>query len=1065
MMAISLLVGMFTGVGSAAWSTAAGASTSAVTLNMTSGTFIVKNGTPTKLPTPASVKGTVDSTTGVITNATLTIPAWHESHTGSTETVSLFEPTKGSGSGSINYAGTVTYTDTLSLEVHITSPITYHCIATPIHVTLDSTSPYNTSTHDVTLKNPGSFTIPNFSSSTCSLAASTLDKAFAGSTGNFLVLNLHGTLPEPPPPAATSTTTLSASPTSPQLQGTTVTLKATVKKSTGAPATTATGTVNFKNGSTVIGTGTVSGGTASFTTSNLPKGTNKLTAVYSGNSTYKGSTSNSLTYVISPKPTVSVAGLPKTVSGRSATFHTFTVTVTDPSNGVRFTTAFLTLSFAGLRHTAPAVEKVEYKDSTGAWCTLLDYREVVTTLSGYFAGAGSSCSYTFPASFSVVPGTPLVVDVRVAFPSTPTFPTTGLYGTQTVKATLSTGTCTASTKCTAVAPLSGPAAPVGSSTVTVVPATPIASASELYNGRASQTKLRQTFALGLASRVAPSSSVTTFFLPAPAGKVSYAIDGTTVGTGTITTKTGSDGLTKAILYNTESLSIGAHQLKATYLPETYTGHTIYQSSSYTYTFTVVAAPSGTRFTCHVSGIATGVVTAYVTASGTAPRATLATSTKHATVSNVDVTLVADPAVGAIYYNTNAGATLGFAPTGSTNAAAGKITFTGTTASSTAITGTWSGLSTSVPVMRGESLGTRVTTGVNRILFEGGLTGWTCIPRTASTFAPIATTIIAGTTLSVSPAGSAAYGVPITLTATVYPQPATGGTPSQVQFFDGSASLGAALVSTSGPNIGTASFTTSNLAAGAHSLIATWTGDPSTSIPYNASKTITYIVETAPVTAPAVTAQPMSQTVAVGQTATFTAAASGTPAPTVQWQVETPTSSTWTNVAGATSSTLAFTAVTSESANKYRAVFMNAGGSSTSTAATLTVTPGNSSVGYWEVASDGGLFAFGNAQFYGSMGGKPLNAPIVGMAPTPTGKGYWEVASDGGLFAFGNAQFYGSTGGVPLSKPIVGLAATPTGHGYWEVASDGGLFTFGSAQFDGSLGGTPLNEPIVGMAVS
>ncbi len=69
-----------------------------------------------------------------------------------------------------------------------------------------------------------------------------------------------------------------------------------------------------------------------------------------------------------------------------------------------------------------------------------------------------------------------------------------------------------------------------------------------------------------------------------------------------------------------------------------------------------------------------------------------------------------------------------------------------------------------------------------------------------------------------------------------------------------------------------------------------------------------------------------------------------------------------------------------------------------------------------------------------MGGKPLNKPIVGMTATPTGKGYWEVASDGGLFAFGSAQFYGSMGGKPLNQPIVGMTATSTGKGYWEVAS-------------------------------
>jgi len=119
-------------------------------------------------------------------------------------------------------------------------------------------------------------------------------------------------------------------------------------------------------------------------------------------------------------------------------------------------------------------------------------------------------------------------------------------------------------------------------------------------------------------------------------------------------------------------------------------------------------------------------------------------------------------------------------------------------------------------------------------------------------------------------------------------------------------------------------------------------------------------------------------------------------------------------------------------------------------------------GYWEVASDGGIFAFGDANFYGSMGAKPLNQPVVGMAATPDGKGYWEVASDGGLFAFGDANFYGSMGAKPLDKPVVAMAATPDGKGYWEVASDGGVFAFGDANFYGSMGGKPLNAPIVGM---
>ncbi len=79
-------------------------------------------------------------------------------------------------------------------------------------------------------------------------------------------------------------------------------------------------------------------------------------------------------------------------------------------------------------------------------------------------------------------------------------------------------------------------------------------------------------------------------------------------------------------------------------------------------------------------------------------------------------------------------------------------------------------------------------------------------------------------------------------------------------------------------------------------------------------------------------------------------------------------------------------------------------------------------GYWEVASDGGIFSYGDATFYGSMGGKHLNKPIVGIAANPTGGGYWEVASDGGIFSFGDAAFLGSTGGIVLNQPMVGIAA-------------------------------------------
>ncbi len=161
--------------------------------------------------------------------------------------------------------------------------------------------------------------------------------------------------------------------------------------------------------------------------------------------------------------------------------------------------------------------------------------------------------------------------------------------------------------------------------------------------------------------------------------------------------------------------------------------------------------------------------------------------------------------------------------------------------------------------------------------------------------------------------------------------------------------------------------------------------------------------------------------------------------------------------------------------------------------------GPDSQGYTEVASDGGLFTFGSP-FYGSMGGQPLNKPMVGGAQVTGAPGYWTVASDGGVFSFGDAGFYGSTGGnrtstrrssvwrrprtgwaigwLPLTgassptamrattdleeandstQPIVGMAATPDGKGYWLVAADGGIFSYGDAVFFGSTGSITLEQ--------
>jgi hypothetical protein len=109
-------------------------------------------------------------------------------------------------------------------------------------------------------------------------------------------------------------------------------------------------------------------------------------------------------------------------------------------------------------------------------------------------------------------------------------------------------------------------------------------------------------------------------------------------------------------------------------------------------------------------------------------------------------------------------------------------------------------------------------------------------------------------------------------------------------------------------------------------------------------------------------------------------------------------------------------------------------------------------GYYLLGRDAGLWGFGNESYLTYLG-TPYTLGIatdsVAMAVTPDGGGSLFSSRDGGVFAFGDAAFHGSMGGRSLNAPIVGIATSPTGHGYWEAASDGGVFSFGDATFEGS----------------
>ncbi len=123
-------------------------------------------------------------------------------------------------------------------------------------------------------------------------------------------------------------------------------------------------------------------------------------------------------------------------------------------------------------------------------------------------------------------------------------------------------------------------------------------------------------------------------------------------------------------------------------------------------------------------------------------------------------------------------------------------------------------------------------------------------------------------------------------------------------------------------------------------------------------------------------------------------------------------------------------------------------------------------GYWLAAADGGIFAFGDAGYFGSIPGlgiaptgstgvaEHLVQPIVAMVPSVDDAGYLMVASDGGVFAFGDAHFAGSCPGIGgCNGRVIALLPDASGLGYWLITSSGAVYTFGDAPYDGGAGGT------------
>lgn len=226
------------------------------------------------------------------------------------------------------------------------------------------------------------------------------------------------------------------------------------------------------------------------------------------------------------------------------------------------------------------------------------------------------------------------------------------------------------------------------------------------------------------------------------------------------------------------------------------------------------------------------------------------------------------------------------------------------------------------------------TGVNGVgsLYGGIQSGWTSVPAGTSTHtAP--TSWPGAPTITANPAGkTVTAGESATFTATA------SGTPTPSVQWQISTNGGATFANdtTDGSNTtGTLTIANTTTTESGWEYRAVFTNSLGSATSTAATLTVNPKPE-----APKITANPTSKSVTAGESVTFTATASGTPTPSVQWQVSTNGGATFANDttdSGDTTGTLTIAnTTTAENGREYRAVFKNSAGSATSTAATLAV---------------------------------------------------------------------------------------------------------------------------------
>ncbi len=555
---------------------------------------------------------------------------------------------------------------------------------------------------------------------------------------------------------STPTVVVTASNANPSL-GDTVTLTATLSN-----GSSPSGTVTFKDNGATLGTGTISGTIASYSTSGMSTGSHSITAEYAGDTNNAAATSSALTVTVGQStPTVVVTASNANPSPGDAV--TFTATLSNgssPSGTVTFKDNGATLGTGTISGTTASYSTSGL--STGSHSITAEYagdtNNAAATSSSITVSVGQSTPTVVVTASNAnpSPGDTVTFTATLSNSSSPS-------GTVTFKdngATLGTGTISGTTASYSTSGLS-----TGSHSITAE------YAGDTSNAAATSSSITVTVGQSTptvvvtASNANPSLGDTVTFTAtlsngsSPSGTVTFKDNGATLGTGTISGTTAS--------YSTSGLSTGSHSITAEYAGDTNN-----------------AAATSSSITVSVGQSTPTVV---VTASNANPSLG-DTVTFTATLSN------GSSPSGTVTFKDN-GATLG---TGTISGTTASYSTSGLSTGSHSITAEYAGdtnnaaaTSSSITVSVGQSTPTVVVTASN---------------------------------------ANPSLGDTVTFTATL----SNGSSPSgMVTFKDNGATLGTGTISGT-----TASYSTSGLSTGSHSITAEYAGDTNNAAATSSTLTVT-----------------------------------------------------------------------------------------------------------------------------------------------------------------------------------------------------------------------------------